>query len=93
MATVPSATPAMIRHEAMRVASSSTAPARQASAEVSPSEPGSRPTNAFHHDQCRSTSGCALVRSWPSSVAPEKPSTVVPGGTAVQTLSPVIAAG
>ena len=48
---VPSVTAAIVRHEPMPVTISSTAPIRQASAEVSPIEPGSRPTNAVHHDR------------------------------------------
>ena len=46
MATVPSVTPAIVRHEPTPVAIRITAPIRQASAEVSPRLPGSKPPKA-----------------------------------------------
>ena len=51
IAIVPSVTPAIVRHEPMPVTISSTAPSRHASAEVSPIEPGSSPTNAVHQEK------------------------------------------
>src|SRR5512134_3656268 len=93
IAIVPTATPAIERHDAIRVTSSSTAPSRQASAEVSPIDPGSSPMNAFHHEKPADSNGCVITRICPRSVAPEKPSTATSGGTAVQTLSPEISAG
>ena len=70
-----------------------TAPIRQASAEVSPIEPGSRPTNDVHHDSGRSAKLPVICRICASAVAPEKPSTASSFGTAVHTWSPDIDAG
>ena len=70
-----------------------TAPIRHASAEVSPIDPFSKPTKACHHDRLRSAMGPVAWRICASTVAPEKPSTANPGGTAVHTRSPEISAG
>src|SRR5512137_2507639 len=93
MPVVPSATPAIVRQEPTRVSTRIAAPIRQASAEVSPMLPGSSPTKAFHHDRPIDSKGCVDWRSCASTVAPEKPSTAAPAGTAVHTLSPEISAG
>src|SRR5512145_2441339 len=93
MAMVPSAQPTMIRHEPTLVTAMMTAPIRQANADVSPIEPGSKPKKARNHEKPAVSNGCVITRSWPSSVAPEKPSIAAPSGTAVHTLSPEISAG
>jgi Na+-transporting NADH:ubiquinone oxidoreductase subunit NqrB len=85
--------PTMIRHEPTLLTAMITAPIRQASADVSPIDPGSNPSNARNHEKPAVSNGCVITRSWPSTVAPEKPSTAAPAGTAVHTLSPEISAG
>ena len=79
MAMVPSTPPTMMRHEPTSVTAMITAPIRQASAEVSPIDPGSKPMNAFNHEKPAVSNGCVITRICPSSVAPEKPSTAAPG--------------
>ncbi len=92
---VPTATPAMIRQEPTPVTMRIAAPIRHASAEVSPSEPGSRPMNAFIHERPRAASpnGTVKERIVASRVAPEKPSTAFAPFTATHTVSPEISAG
>ena len=70
MMIVPTATPAMVRQEATLVQSKTIAPIRHISADVSPSEPGSSPTNAFHHEKPWSANDPAMWRAWPRIVAP-----------------------
>ena len=93
MAMVPSTAPTMMRHEPTLVTPMITAPIRHASAEVSPIEPGSKPKNARNHENPAASNGCVITRICPSKVAPEKPSTAAPSGTAVHTLSPEISPG
>ncbi len=93
MAMVPSTPPTMIRHDPTLLTAMITAPIRQASADVSPIDPGSNPKNARNHENPAVSNGCVITRNWPSTVAPEKPSTAAPAGTAVHTLSPEISAG
>ena len=92
MATMPIITPAMMRHEAMRANTMNAPPIKSASVDTSPTEPGiwpikasiqvsGWPVTAFCKPAAPPVDHCA------SAVAPEKPS------TAVQIVSPVIAAG
>src|SRR5512137_768239 len=85
IAIVPAATPVISRHEPTPVAIRMTAPTRQASADVSPIDPFSKPTKACHQDRLRSAIGPVAWRICESTVAPEKPSTATLGGTAVHT--------
>ncbi len=58
IAMVPSVdTRAIVRHEPTLVTAMMIAPIRQASAEVSPIEPGSRPMNAFHQEKPACSNG------------------------------------
>ena len=82
-----------MRHEPMPVTMRITAPIRQASAEVSPMLPGSRPPKATSHGKSWCDAGGCIWRNCDSTVAPEKPSCVAAMGTAVQTGSPDMLAG
>src|SRR5512144_2187467 len=85
IATVPSTAPTMMRHEPTLVKAMIAAPIRQANADVSPIDPGSNPKKARDHEKPAASNGCVITRICPSSVAPEKPSTAAPAGTAVHT--------
>ncbi len=61
----------MIRHEPTFVTAMITAPIRQASADVSPIEPGSKPKKARNQEKSVVSKGWVSTRSWPSTVAPE----------------------
>ena len=95
----PTTAESMTRHEAMPQMSRMAAPMRMQKVEVSPQEPGMKPQKASERV---SFSPMALVRSvrlpveeasWPSGVAPVKPSTAGWPPSDTNTLSPLILAG
>ena len=92
MAIVPSVTPAMVRHEPTPVAMITSAPIRQASAEVSPRLPGMNPMNASHQEYICCSMPTPLF-TCASMVGAAVPSTVAEVGAAVHTASPDICAG
>ena len=91
IARVPAATPSMMRHEPTPVPTSSAAPARQASTEVSPMEPGTKPTSACLQSKSAAISAVPPRVATASAVAPLTASVDV--SAAIQTASPDIAAG
>jgi hypothetical protein len=88
--TVPITTPPMMRQEPMPVTTSTTAPSRQASADVSPMEPGTSPRKACRNEAPSSAPGIAAARA--RCVAPLKPSTPTKSA-AIHGASPLISAG
>ena len=88
----PTAPDTMMRHEPIPVATKTSAPMRQASVDVSPIEPGTKPRNACIQLTLPPASASGPVSAASASqVAPLLPSTVV--SAAIQTWSPEICAG
>ena len=91
MAAVPRATLSMMRHDPTPLTISTTAPSRQASADVSPIDPGTNPTKASHQVMPCVTPAVPPSVAWARPVAPLTPSTDV--CAAIQTRSPDSSAG
>ena len=85
--TMPSITPATMRHDAMPIAMSAMPPSRMSRVLVSPTAPGMTPRNACPQLKVPESACMPPSATWLSAVAPEKPS------TAFHTLSPDIHAG
>ncbi len=84
------ATPAIVRHEPILVKIRRPAPTRHSSAEVSPSDPGTRPMKAFHQSQFSHAPKLAAESA--RMVAPAKLSTPMKSA-AIHGASPEMSAG
>ena len=82
---------AMMRHDPTPVPMRTAAPARHASADVSPIDPGIHPVNACHGLTVPVTPASPSSVASASTVAPLTPSGAVPA--AIQMASPDISAG